>query len=841
LRTGLIKKDWFLAVLITLTVVGATLSNAGFLQNLERVAYDAGVRNTHRNANATDDIAIVAIDEASIAQIGRFPWSRKIIADMIEVLAKAQARVVGLQIFLTEPQEDPGLAKIREIRDYIDSGKLSGQTRRQLGALSRMLRQAEIDLDVDRLLAKAIPAGGNVYMPMFFNLGPQLGEPDGKLPEFVRKNRLTQYKAEGKQITEPVSANAIHFPLSVFGERTAGIGHLNVDPDTDGGIRTEALVVNYFGEYYPSLAMILAARSLNLSPGRVRVDLGRGVGLGKLYIDTDSRMRMYTGFYPEKPERPAFSSYSFVDVLNNKIPSRALRNKIVIVGPTAPGIGNLYVTPVSASMNGPSLTANMVASILNQDFYTRPEWTRAIELGLFVAVAIYLIVVLPRFNAGIAALLSLILLIALIVAGQYMLLAEKIWLQTISAAFLLLVGHILLTTKRFLSTERLKAHAESDSAQTNRMLGLTFQSQGQLDMAYDKFRKLPVDESVLELVYNLALDFERKRQLNKAGSCYDYILGHDRKFRDVAERKQRAVQAEGTIIIGGSRSSAGGTLIVDGNAEKPTLGRYKVEAELGRGAMGTVYLGRDPKINRTVAIKTMDLSAEFADSELDSVKERFFREAETAGRLNHPNIVTIYDAGEEHDLAYIAMEYLEGKDLTDKIKAGQALPVGWALDVVAQVADALDYAHRYGVVHRDIKPANIMYNDADQSVKVTDFGIARITDSSKTKTGVVLGTPSYMSPEQFSGKKVDGRSDLFSLGVTLFELVTGEQPFNGDSLAELMYQITNARHPNPAKIREDLPACVKLIIDKALQKEIEKRFQTGDEFAKAVRRCRESI
>lgn len=841
MRTGLIKKDWFLAVLITLAVIGATLGNAGFLQNLERVAYDAGVRNTHRNTNATDDIAIVAIDEASIAQIGRFPWSRRVIADMLKVLARSHARVVGLQIFLTEPQQDPGLTKIREIRAYIDSGKLPSETRRQIGTLSRMLHRAENDLDVDRLLAQALPTGGNVYMPMFFNLGAQLGEPDGKLPGFVRKNRLTRYKAEDDPITEPVAANAIHFPLPIFGEHTAGIGHLNLEPDSDGGIRTEALVVNYFGEYYPSLAVLLAARSLNLGPGRIRVDLGRGLGLGKLYIGTDSKMRMYTGFYPDSPDRPAFSSFSFVDVLNNKIPARALRNKIVIIGPTAPGVGSTYVTPVSASMNGPGLTANIVASILNQDFYTRPVWTRAAELGLFVVVALYLIVVLPRFNAGIAALLSLIFLIALIVAGQYMLLAEKIWLQTISAAFLLLVGHILLTTKHFLSTERLRASAESDSAHTNRMLGLTFQSQGQLDMAYDKFRKLPVDESVLELVYNLALDFERKRQFNKAGSCYDYILGNNRKFRDVAERKQRAVQFAGTIIMGGGRASAGGTLIVDSNAEKPTLGRYKVEAELGRGAMGTVYLGRDPKINRTVAIKTMDLSAEFDDSELDSVKERFFREAETAGRLNHPNIVTIYDAGEEHDLAYIAMEYLEGKDLTEKIKPGQPLPVSWALDLVAQVADALDYAHRNGVVHRDIKPGNIMYNDADKSIKVTDFGIARITDNSKTKTGVVLGTPSYMSPEQFSGKKVDGRSDLFSLGVMLFELVTGEQPFNGDSLAELMYQITNARHPNPARIREDLPACVRLIIEKALQKEMEKRYQTGDEFAKAVRRCRESL
>ncbi|MCP4043757.1 MAG: serine/threonine protein kinase, partial [Gammaproteobacteria bacterium] len=171
--------------------------------------------------------------------------------------------------------------------------------------------------------------------------------------------------------------------------------------------------------------------------------------------------------------------------------------------------------------------------------------------------------------------------------------------------------------------------------------------------------------------------------------------------------------------------------------------------------------GKDPKINRVVAIKTMALSQEFEADELEEVKSRFFREAETAGRLTHPHIVTIFDAGEEHDLAYIAMEFLKGKDLVEYTKPDKLLPLVTTLDLVAKAADALGYAHGNNVVHRDIKPANIMYDAESGSMKITDFGIARITDSSKTKTGMVLGTPSYMSPEQLSGKKVDGRSDLF--------------------------------------------------------------------------------
>ena len=233
-----------------------------------------------------------------------------------------------------------------------------------------------------------------------------------------------------------------------------------------------------------------------------------------------------------------------------------------------------------------------------------------------------------------------------------------------------------------------------------------------------------------------------------------------------------------TVILGGGGAHPGGTVILPGGGvEKPMLGRYEVEKELGKGAMGVVYLGKDPKIGRVVAIKTMALSQEFEADELKDVKERFFREAETAGRLTHPNIVTIYDAGEEHDLAYIAMEFLKGKDLTPYIKPDTLLPLDKVLSIVARVADALAYAHKNNVVHRDIKPANIMYDLEGDSVKVTDFGIARITDSSKTKTGMVLGTPSYMSPEQLAGKKIEGRSDLFSLGVTLYQLSCGKLPF----------------------------------------------------------------
>lgn len=269
--------------------------------------------------------------------------------------------------------------------------------------------------------------------------------------------------------------------------------------------------------------------------------------------------------------------------------------------------------------------------------------------------------------------------------------------------------------------------------------------------------------------------------------------------------------------------------------EHKMLGRYQIDRQLGRGAMGAVYLGHDPKIGRQVAIKTMALSSEFDGAELTEARARFFREAETAGRLQHRDIVTIFDAGEDQDLAYIAMEYLKGHDLQRYTAPTSLLPVATVLQVAARVADALAYAHSQGVVHRDIKPANVMVDPADDSVKVTDFGIARITDSSRTRTGMVLGTPSYMSPEQMAGRRVDGRSDIYSVGVMLFQMLCGRLPHNADSMAKLMYQIANDPAPDIRSLRPSLPEALANAVALALEKRPEVRYADGRQLAKDLR------
>ncbi len=484
--------------------------------------------------------------------------------------------------------------------------------------------------------------------------------------------------------------------------------------------------------------------------------------------------------------------------------------------------------------------AHSVSSILQEDFFVRPAWATWVALAVVVLVAVYLALLLPRLKAGPAAAVTAALAVLLVAAHFGLMTTQLTWIPLMTAVVLLVVGHLALTTRRFLATERGKAKSDTESAESNRMLGLAFQGQGQLDMAFDKFRKCPLDDGLMDNLHNLALDFERKRQFNKAQAVYEYMAGHNPKFRDLEQKLNRARQMSETVMLGGGgggRTNASTLMLDGGEIEKPMLGRYQVEKELGKGAMGVVYLGKDPKIGRVVAIKTMALSQEFEPDELEDVKQRFFREAETAGRLNHPNIVTIFDAGEEHDLAYIAMEFLKGRDLVPHAKSGNLLPITRVMDICARVAEALAYAHRQNVVHRDIKPANIMYDPDTDSVKVTDFGIARITDSSRTKTGMVLGTPSFMSPEQLAGQKIDGQSDLFSLGVTLYQLCTGALPFNGETMTQLMYKIANEPPVDILTVNPGVPECLVSIIERALAKDKSQRFANGEEMAAALHAC----
>ena len=391
-----------------------------------------------------------------------------------------------------------------------------------------------------------------------------------------------------------------------------------------------------------------------------------------------------------------------------------------------------------------------------------------------------------------------------------------------------------------------------------------------LDNFEQRFAELkarrPNDE-VLRDLYALADQLEKRGRMIQATAVFRHLARTDHSYRDAAVRLARLLDAEhrspqpapeaapvtaAAPAEPAAADFAGETmpqtalppLRTQAAQQKPEverLGRYELQREIGRGAMGIVYLGRDSAINRKVAVKVIPLNSECSEAELAEARMRFFREAETAGRLNHPNIVTIYDVGEERGLAYIAMEYLQGRHLSDYTASARLLDPLKVVDLAGRTAAALGFAHKQQIVHRDIKPANLMYEPGSDILKIMDFGIARITGLGNTRTGIVLGTPSFMSPEQLEGQTVTGRSDLFSLGVSLFQLLTGQLPFQADSMTGLMQQIAESPHPPLRAIRPDLPACVGAVIDRALAKDAAARFETGAQMAAALEDCRKEL
>ena len=544
---------------------------------------------------------------------------------------------------------------------------------------------------------------------------------------------------------------------------------------------------------------------------------GLGLDFGSEMRSTDlvgrilPRASSFTGIDAE------YQKVSYIDVLNKNLGVK-LENKIVIIGYD----DDLVVNDIALSL----------ISLYTGSVYVSPAWTDVLVFGLLCFIFIYSLFVLPRMQAGVGLLLSLFILFGLLVGQMALLLVKLVWAPLTMVVFFLIISHALSLLRRKIS-KRFET-LEKQVFEAFWMLGVYQYEQGEYDQSFASLQKCPTTDPMLEQMYRIGQAYEKRRQYDKALDLYRELNSRRSGYKSADKRIKSLVQLEENQNASVKSFSSARTLIVTNHGlQKPVLGRYELARELGRGAMGVVYLGKDPKINRQVAIKTMDLT-QYDDNELSLVRERFFKEAETAGRLSHPNIVTIYDVGEEQDLAFIAMDYVIGQVMSDFVRKGRLLPIDMVFKLMRQVSIALDYAHKQGVVHRDIKPSNIMYNTEEQVIKVTDFGIARAAGATGTNTSSILGSPLYMAPEQLSGIQVDGRADLFSLGVSMYQLLTGELPFQGDTLASLAYQVTNVKHQPIREHRAELPILTTRLINKMLQKDPEKRFASGKEVAAAI-------
>jgi len=819
---GIFKKHSAIVTGLSITILFLILGffRVGFFDTVELTLYDVMMRLRSEPESASP-VVIVDIDDDAIEKLGRWPWPRSLVAKGIEKISLGDPKTIGLNFILSEPEESVGIEALRKLEALFAETMLAKAGDRGQAFL-RAIKDESARMDNDKLLAESLLASGNVILPIFFKAsgvaGRQMGKPDPGLTKYSIRN---VNNTAGAMLP---SAGEIILPIRPLLDASVGIGHINLAYDMDGTARRERLLYEYGSLYIPSYTLRLAAYYLNVPLDKVNVELGSSISLGSVTIPTTFFSELLVSF---KGPRGSFKSYSYFDVINDKIPPTIFKDKLVLVSASAAGIINPLSTPTDATMPLGEFSANTIMSILSHKFIQQPLWSGAAEILMILIIGIVITFVLPRLKALIAGIVFWVLLIFMGGGSIWIFVSKGMWIQMTYPLLQLILGYIGVVSIKYFVTEVSKEKAEGESAETNRMLGVSFQSQGMLDMAFDKFRRVPVDDEMKDILYNLALDYERKRQLNKAASVFEYIEGHDPKFKDVGDRKSKLIQVSETMVFGDGFLGGGGEeigMLATGTSTRPTLGRYEVLKQLGKGAMGIVYLGQDPRINRTTAIKTFRFPDDIVPEEIKKMKETFFREAESAGTLSHPNIVTIYDAGDENDLAYIAMEYLEGEDLAKYIQKDHLLPMRKIIDYLADIADALDYAHQRGIVHRDIKPANIMLLKTG-IVKITDYGIARITATSQTQTGVVKGTPYYMSPEQFSGEKVDGRSDIFSLGTLAYQLLTGELPFYGDSPPALMHQIMNVPHPDPRKINPKIVKPLVSILNKALAKEKDKRYQ----------------
>ena len=560
-------------------------------------------------------------------------------------------------------------------------------------------------------------------------------------------------------------------------------GFLEVSPDGDGILRRSALWQLSDGVMSPSLPLAVAFDN----------------------DDSGSHHRMSSAedaiYFSNYAEIPRVAVNDLLDPRSDKTP---LAGTTVFLDASPKLVGAVAMLPSGQFVTTSEIVAALLADVEQDRTIVAPGWVKALEWLAPALLAIVAVLFLPdRSRKDIAVMAG--------VAVVVLLLIETLLLYVLHARIDL--GRPLVIFAGVAILSFWLVGDEKKEVQDAFKRGNDFLAAGRLEPAFAEFRRCPPSETVANVMYKLSLAFEEQAKPERAEAVLEWM--------------KRTHGAQSASLTGSHEASAG----------PQRLGRYVIERRIGRGAMGAVYLAKDPRINRPVALKAIPIEKEFEDEELKEARLRFYREAESAGRLAHPNIITVFDAGEDKGLAYIAMEFIPGIPLKKFTDPKKLLAPKRALELCAQTAEALDYAHNQGVIHRDIKPANLLYNPKEGSLKITDFGVARLTDGNATKTGIVLGTPMYMSPEQLNADDLTGHSDLFSLGVTLYELLAGEVPFHATNIAVLMTKITSEDPAPISQRRAGIPQTIDTVLAKALAKKPQNRFSCGAEMAIALRNC----
>jgi CHASE2 domain-containing sensor protein/tRNA A-37 threonylcarbamoyl transferase component Bud32 len=807
---------------LTLVLAGSSFYSLSWIEGLERVTYEEASRLAASERQADPRIVLVDIDEKSIEKLGSWPWPRSRVAEMIDILREKGVKVIGMELPFLDREDNPGLSEVKSFWEKFQTYAFSKKDSSGIGWVQENLAEVEKRLDWDKLLITKVQEAGNVVFAAFTTVPPEQKDVPASDESLVETNALAEKDLPSSLVKE-LEVNNLYLPFPELAQAALGFGH-GVDSlyDSLSGI-AHAPMVSYRGSLIPSFPLRIAAAYYGLPPGRI--------------LAAKNRMRMKDEEIPLWKEHmlvkfyksgEPFPRYAFADLLERKL-SPLLQGKIVLIGLHFKG-GPTVETPILGPLSEAEFHAWVLDGILNRAFISRPSYLVYMETLAILFFGALASIFFP--SVGVWKRLAITAGFVTLVMGTEALILMRygVWTRCTSVAVTVIALCALTSIWRRVGSLRFV----NDSLETNRLLAVSFQNQGLLDLAFEKLRRLPLDEETKALTYNLGMEYEQRNLFSKAAAAYEHVLKGG-PFRDLDTRIVKLQESDKSSTLGSHvKPASAGILNATPLDQIKRIGRYDILEIIGKGSMGLVYKALDPKINRLLAIKTIRFSDEFDDDVIQEIKERFFREAEIAGQLSHPSIVTIHDLGEDRDLTYMAMEYLEGEDLEKFISKKNLLPLRKVLHVVASVAEALDFAHHADVIHRDIKPANIRLLKTG-GVKVTDFGIARAISSSRTRTGVILGTPNYMSPEQIMGQKVDPRSDIFSLGVLLYQLLTGELPFAGDNLSSLLYQITQVKQSALRNFNPKIPPACEQIVNKALAKNPKDRFRTASQMAKILR------
>jgi serine/threonine-protein kinase len=813
--------SYLLAGLICVLVIALYLGDYSGLASLELGIQDMMISAGQR-PQPSSDVVVITVDDDAVRKLGRWPWDPERIGYLVGMLSEYQPAAIGLDFEIDS--EDTG--------DPVKNQFLEG------------------------MIAKA----GNVVLPLRFTLGIP-GDGGRTTPDYVLKSSFVTADDATNLMSHPYpQAHHVSRPYEAACRAAWGLGQTNTWQDVDGKVRRDPLAVRFEGEYYPSMALQLARCAMKLNRTQVRIDPRKGIILGSSVVPCNDAGLLLIDYRGPAGTMNAVSAAKVLEGLADK---NDITGKVAIIGVTASGYGTSLMTPASPAMPRTEKIATVTANILNGRYISTVTLSTVLDLLILAVVAAFCAIVLPRVVLQYRIVILLVLAFLFIDLNFILYSSFKLITKTLYPSLEILLFLLFSPVMKAQVADKPKSASVQRDARPDRLVAGLGERKAMRTPAGARSRTVSVDDDGVP-VRVIPADgpagviggLERTMVIDAAmvaaatGAAERPAASADPETAEITPAiddgaadsfaSTRALMDASPAPLGvdsalRDQQDQSGPMPEEAIALKK-LGRYEILGVLGQGAMGTVYKGRDHAIERLVALKTIRAGYGGTPAEAEELRERLVREAKAAGKLSHPNIVTIYDVGADGDLRYIAMEYLEGYTLEQVVRQKVQLNYRIAAKILMQVCAALDYAHKAGIVHRDIKPANIMVLDGFK-IKVTDFGIARFESAqmSMTQTGIALGTPHYISPEQLRGGPIDRRCDIFSLGVVAYELLTHKRPFVGDNISALIYSITQTNPAAPSTVDTNVPGIFDVVISKALAKEPRERYQSADEMANDLR------